>query len=294
VSAIRIEQEGDMHLQERAFARLIGATVLLAVATAAPARAQANAASSVVDRFIGTWQEDESKRQIGSLGSLIFRRNDSGGVEEIRGGEARPLVQQVIFDGKTRATAVTDNNGIAWKQIDPRTFERAMTNKGRLVNTRRLRISADGKTLTQDTEQEATDGRKVITTTVFQRTTGESSGLVGRWRPQSVKTSSPGTVKYERAGPNALKFTNSFGNTYVVALDDKPVPTSGPATIAGSMIAAKQTDDRTIETTSSREGVITGRSKRVISADGRTMTVTTTIVGANAPTEPSVSVFVKQ
>ena len=283
-----------MHLQDRAFARLIGATVLLVVATAAPARSQSNAAPSVVDRFIGTWQEDESKRQIGSLGSLIFRRSDSGGLEEIRGGEARPLVQQVIFDGKTRATAVADNSDIAWKQIDPRTFERAMTNKGRLVNTRKLRISADGKTLTQDTEQDTTDGRKVVTTIVYQRTTGDSSGLVGRWRPQSFKSSSPGTVKYERAGPNALKVTSSFGNTYVVALDDKPVPSSGPATIAGTMIAAKQTDDRTIETTTSREGVITGRSKRVLSADGRTMTVTTSLVGPNAPTEPSVTVYVKQ
>ena len=56
-----------MHLQDRAFARLIGATVLLVVATAAPARSQSNAAPSVVDRFIGTWQEDESKRQIGSV-----------------------------------------------------------------------------------------------------------------------------------------------------------------------------------------------------------------------------------
>jgi hypothetical protein len=87
---------------------------------------------------------------------------------------------------------------------------------------------------------------------------------------------------------------SSFGNSYVVALDDKPVPVNGPGVIAGGMIAAKQVDDRTIETTSSREGVITGRGKRALSADGRTLTVTAFNVGPNASKEPSVTVYVKQ
>ena len=159
------------------------------------------------------------------------------------------------------------------------------------MNTRKLRISADGKTLTQDTEQDTTDGRKVITTIVYQRTAGDSSWTRGAMAAAVRQDQRSRIREYMSGRANALKFTNSFGSTYVVALDDKPVPSIGPATIAGTMIAAKQTNDRTIETTTSREGVITGGSKRVLSADGRTMTVTTTIAGPNAPTEPSVTVL---
>jgi hypothetical protein len=265
--------------------------ILLVVATVAPALAQTNASATALDRFAGTWREDESRRQIGSMRHLIFRRSTAGVLEEERGAEVRPTVQPVIFGGNPYK--IEGVNTIAWKQIDASRFERAIFGPAGLINTRRIGISADGKTLTEAVDQKTTDGRPVTNTVVYQRIAGDAGGLVGRWKPLSVKSTRPAEVRFERAG-NALKFSDDIGGGYTLTLDDKPVAMNGLAVIAGSMIAAKMADERTIETTSSRLGVVTDRGKRTVSSDGKMLTVTALNVGPNASTEPSVRVYVKQ
>lgn len=255
------------------------------------ALAQTTASSAALDRFVGTWREDESKRQIGSMRHLIFRRSGAG-IEEERGSEARPLIQPIRFGAKPYN--VEGPNFIEWRQLDANRFERDIRGPGGLINTRRISISPDGKTLTEVTDQKTTDGQPLTTTIVYQRVSGDASGLVGRWKPLSFKSTRPAQVKYERAGPNALRFSDDIGGGYPVTLDDKPVVVGGLAPIPGSMISTKLVDERTIETTSSRAGVTTARGKRTLSADGRTLTVTAINVGPNASTEPSVTVYVKQ
>lgn len=265
--------------------------ILLVVAAPAPALSQTSASATALDRFAGTWREDESRRQIGSMRHLIFRRSAAGALEEERGSEARPTVQPVIFGGEPYK--VEGVNTIAWKQIDANRFERAISGSEGLINTRRISISADGTTLMEAIDQKTNDGRPVTNTSVYQRISGDAAGLVGRWKPRSVKSTRPAVVRLERAG-NALKFSDDIGGGYTFTLDDEPVALNGPAVIAGSMISAKMSDERTIETTSSRLGVVTGHGKRTVSSDGRTLTVTALNVGPNASTEPSVTVYVKQ
>lgn len=265
--------------------------ILLVVATVAPALAQTNASATALDRFAGTWREDESRRQIGSMRHLIFRRSTAGVLEEERGSEVRPTVQPVIFGGNPYK--IEGVNTIAWKQIDASRFERAIFGPAGLINTRRIGISADGKTLTEAVDQKTTDGRPVTNTVVYQRIAGDAGGLAGRWKPLSVKSTRPAEVRFERAG-NALKFSDDIGGGYTFTLDDKPVAVNGPAVIAGSMISAKMADMQTIETTSSRLGVVTDRGTRTVSSDGKMLTVTALNVGPNASTEPSVRVYVKQ
>jgi hypothetical protein len=284
--------EGAMSRRTPSFSPLI-LGLFFVLPTVVPALAQTTASSAALDRFVGTWREDESKRQMGQA-QMIFRRSASGGVEEVRGGEAQPQVQQVVFDGKPHQIEDQNRNSITWRQSDANTFERVLANKAGVITTRRIRISADGKTLTEATERKTTDGRTVVTTVTFQRASGDATGLVGRWRGQSYKSTNPGQVRYERVGANALKFSNDVGDSYTLTFDDKPVTMTGAAVISGSMIAAKMTDDRTIETTSSRFGTVTARGKRVLSPDGRTLTVTNVNVGPNATPEPSVTVYVKQ
>ena len=114
----------------------------------------------------------------------------------------------------------------------------------------------------------------------------------------SFKTDTPLVQKYEPVGTNAIKFSDHNNElddtTYTVTPDGKPTPVVGSGVIAGTMIAAKPLDDRTIEFTNSREGVVYGKSVRQLSTDGKMLTVTNTTVGPNASTEPSVFVYVKQ
>src|SRR5690242_14359031 len=73
-----------------------------------------------ISNFVGTWKAD-SKRNVGSYPQLRFRRATDGGLEELRGFEAQPLVHPVKFG--TQPYAVDDGTAtIAWKEIDTTHF----------------------------------------------------------------------------------------------------------------------------------------------------------------------------
>ena len=134
----------------------------------------------------------------------------------------------------------------------------------------------------------------MVTTVVYKRTSGDQQGLVGNWKPESIHSSEPLQTKYEAIGTTGLRVTGSGGLTQILTLDGKPNPVTGPAVIPGMMITARIVNDRTIETTSSREGVDASKGTLVISTDGKTMTSTAMSLGPNAGNEPGVLVFEKQ
>ena len=247
----------------------------------------------VIAKFVGTWKENEAKRKLGSGLALRFRHTANEQLEELRGPEARPVAQPVNFDGKPYKLD-NSKNTIVWKQQDATHFERTISENGNLITTRRIQISADGKTLTEVTERKIPGGKDLVATVVFKRSSGDQQGLVGIWKPESVHTSEPSQVTHEAVGSNGLRITSRGGFTQTLTFDGKPTPVTGPAVIPGTMIAAKIVNDRTIETASSREGVVTGKATLVISADGKTMTSTFTSLGPNAGSEPGVVVYEKQ
>jgi hypothetical protein len=255
-------------------------------------QAPASNAAPSLGKLTGTWKENESKRKLGPLVTLKFRRDAQGNLEELRGNEARPLVQPVHFDGKPYSVD-SSKNTIVWRQIDKNHFERTIFGSDKLLSTRRIQISDDGKMLTEDTEQTLVDGKKAVTTRQFRRTTGEAQGLAAIWQAVSYHSTIPNRVTYEAVG-SRLKVSTDAGVVYTAALDGKPVVVMGPAVISGTMAALKLIDSQTLEIAQSREGVPTARQTVAISADGKVMTATTVNLAPNASREPSVTVFEKQ
>ena len=249
--------------------------------------------ASVLSRFAGTWKENEAKAKLGSVPGLRFRAGASGGLEEVRGSDAAPVIEPVHFDGKQQDID-SGKATIVWKQSGPDKFERQSSEGGQLVATRRITISNGGKTLTEETERKRTDGNTLLLTMVYSRSSGEGSGLAGTWKAESRHTNLPAQSTVTVVGTNSLKFVNQVGLTYTAALDNKPVPESGPGVISGTMIAFRQIDDYTLATSSSRNGVVTGTGTIKISPDGKVKTITTMNVGPNASKEPSVTVSDKQ
>jgi hypothetical protein len=247
----------------------------------------------VLQKFVGVWMEDESKLKIGdSFGKLRFRQNGDG-LEELRGPEVKPLVQSVKFG--TKPYAINGSlNTIAWKQIDSSHFERSIFNDGKLENTRRIEVSADGKTLTEVTEVARPGEKKYQTTIVYRRTSGGPQGLVGIWMAQSVKRVPAPTVRYELSGTDSLKVSEDFGGNlrqYSVKMDKVPVAVVGKTVVSGTMTAFRVVDDHTLEAIGSREGVVSGKDTLVISGDGKMITSTATTTGNH---EPTIRVFNKQ
>lgn len=247
----------------------------------------------VISKFLGVWIENEAKLKIGgSMANLTFRQTTGGGLEEIRGSELKPLVQPVKFDGKPYPIDESKNT-IAWKQIDSSHFERRIFDEGKLLNIRRIQISSDGKTLTQVTDATLPDGKKDVTTVTYLRTSGGPQSLVGVWKPQSLKTNRPTEIRFELAG-GGLKVSFENGQNYTFNLDNVPVAVNGPAVISGTMIAFRAIDDHMLESTSSRQGVVTGKATLSVSNDGKTMTSTTRSIGPEGNREPSVRVYGKR
>ena len=105
----------------------------------------------------------------------------------------------------------------------------------------------------------------------------------------------PSTMTYAAVDGSRLKVMDDSDDTTVtLAFDSKTVPVVGPTIIQGTMIAAKIVDDLRWSSRRAREGVQAAKSVRALSSDGKTMTVTTTVLGPNASGEPSVTIYVKQ
>jgi hypothetical protein len=242
-----------------------------------------------LDRFIGIWTEDESKRDM-SGASLTFRQGAKS-VEELRGGDVSPVAQPVIFDGKTQV--IDADTSIAWRQIDANSYERKLTSNGKLRETRTLTLSSDGKILTEKSDVTLADGRPRTVTSIFQRVDGQT-GLVGRWKAQSVKSTVPALRKIERVGANGIKLTTAIGTGFTATLDGKPAPSTGAGVITGTMNAVRLTGDRTLQITISRNSKDTNRNELVLSADGKTLTETNRSLAPNAGNAASVLVFTKQ
>jgi hypothetical protein len=272
--------------------RLATAFVTLALISPASSLAQADH-SKVIGKFVGTWTENESKRKLGSgFPGLRFQNGTNGSLEEVRGPEARPLVQPVKF-GTNPYAIDSGKNTIAWKQIDAKHFERKLFEKGKLITTRQIEVSTDGNKLTEVTKRFAPDGKEMTETVIYQRSSGSPHGLVGIWKPESIHSSEPAQARIEAVGSNGLRLRGQTGNTVTWDFTGKPQPVVGPGTISGTTDTAKTLNDSAIEVTTSREGIATNKTIFVVSDDGKSLTATTTNLGRTGG-QPSVTVFEKR
>ncbi len=246
----------------------------------------------LISSLSGTWKEDESKRKLGSAPGLRFRATTNGAMEELRGPESKPMVQPVKFDGKTYP--MDSGNSLSWKQIDANNFERRTFQNGKLLSVRRIRISADGKTLHEESDRTSLAGKTQGITTEYRRSGGNDKGLAGTWQRLSIKQTVPAEVTYTPAGQNAVKVDNRMGGSHTLDFDGKSSPITGESVIPGMSITAKIIDSNSIETTTLREGVLAGKARMVLSDGGKVMTVTTTGAGPESSREPNVTVFNKQ
>jgi len=220
----------------------------------------------LLDRFVGTWVEDESRRELGSIGELRFRT--SGGQLEEVSGRAAPRVQVIVFDGIPRRSDV--DSQASWKRLDATTVQRTLTEAGQVVSVRTLRLSSDGKTLTQDVSRRSLDGRERVVTTVFERREG-SEGLEGVWQPRSFKSTRPADLRIERAAGGA-RLVEGGGGQYAISLDGTPQPVTGLGVLNGSTAATRAVGAAAFEVIGMRDGREVGRETLSISGDGRTLT----------------------
>jgi hypothetical protein len=238
--------------------------------------AQAGGAQTppVLTALRGSWIEDQAKNTFGHGTDLRFRRSSSKAIEELRGTDPNPVVQTVMFDGKSYAVDGNSGNTIVWTQSSPTKFQRQIFVGGKqLLATRQIVIAADGKTLTEDVDRVLAGGAHMITSNHYHRSTGEASGLVATWAMDGSTSNSPDSSTFSIEG-GALHWANRAGYSWTATLDGKQAPEQGVGLISGGTVSLKAVDAHTLELVAYRNGVKNGGNTFVVSADGNTMKIT--------------------
>ena len=142
---------------------------------------------------------------------------------------------------------------------------------------------------------------------VFVATAQSPDPFVGTWRLNVAKSKySPGpppksqAATYEAAGQGykvSVKIEPATGPvqqwSYTSNLDGKDTPITGNNPNA-DMVAVKRVDAHRLESVNKKGGKVTTTQRNVVSADGKTRTVTTTGVDGQGQKVNNVAVFEKQ
>jgi hypothetical protein len=247
----------------------------------------------VIRNFVGTWKQDPAKTKRGSLGSLRFGRAADGSLEELRGPEARPIVHPVKF-GIPAYKVPGSRYMIAWKQIDSEHFERQMFENGKVISTRKITLSDDGRSATEVLQRQTADRKHSTVTLTYLKTSGDPQGLVGIWKLESLDLSEPLQLRITAIDSDGLRLIGTFGGTGITTwmFDGKPNAVSGHGVVTGTMSSVRLLRDNAVEQTEIREGTITGTTVWEVSDDGKTLTAT--IRETNGTEDPLVLVYEKQ
>ncbi|HEY3439265.1 MAG TPA: hypothetical protein VGK29_00865 [Paludibaculum sp.] len=235
----------------------------VAVALAAPA----------ADPLIGTWSLNLEKSEIqGGLRVTIERRGEafryvSGGVEftALFGGQDFPI------------RGVSTHAQVSLKRVDAHTIERTYKRESVAVNRAVLRVSADGRFLTVENRRldSAVEARQW--TNRYQRITPKdpSDLFAGTWERNPVRSlgNSLATIAYEVFETDGLHFV---GNNveYRAKPDGKDYPVVG--SIVADSVTFKRSALGTIEEVWKDGGRAALLVRRVVSADGSTLTAHST------------------
>lgn len=131
--------------------------------------------------------------------------------------------------------------------------------------------------------------------------------VVGTWKQSLAKSkynpgpapTTPATLRIEEVNGGeklSVDGTGADGKAaswnYTALYDGKPVSVEGSP--YGDMARLKRVDSRTSEITYTREGKVSRTSKRVVSSNGKTLTITANGTNAKGEEYNNVTVFDKQ
>lgn len=165
---------------------------------------------------------------------------------------------------------------ISIKIVDDNTIEETDKKAGRTVSVGKTVVSADGKIATVEfTDSGNPKGGpvtgKVILTRVAEGPAG-SHAISGSWRASKLGSFSDNalTITFKTEG-DSLHMTNLTGESYTAKLDGTEAPVTGDPGVTS--VSVKRIGANTFEETLKRNGKPTSVAHITVSADGKTLIV---------------------
>jgi hypothetical protein len=161
---------------------------------------------------------------------------------------------------------------VAWKDVGNNSWESVSKANGKVTARDTLKLSADGKTLTDSNREMKLNGGSIDSTTVYSRVSG-GPGLAGKWQTKKV-SGSAGMIELIASGNDGLTFKDlEQGMTCEGKLDGKDYPCTGPMLPPGFTSAYKSTG-QSLDLAVKKDGKTFFTATFTVSEDGKTLVET--------------------
>ncbi|MCU1263550.1 MAG: hypothetical protein JWO80_6435 [Bryobacterales bacterium] len=224
--------------------------------------------------YVGKWKMNVAKSDFGDT-SVTY--------EQMSGGEMKTTMDGQSYTFKTNGEDTMTPWGMttAWKAVDANTWETTDKTNGKVTGTSKLKLSPDGNMLTIDSKRVKGDGGTSRDSMTFQRVSG-GPGLAGKWKTKNLKTSSPETLSLTQKGGDDLTISlGNEGGVCAAKFDGNDYPATGPVWPSGWTCVIAKNGPRDLDLTWRKDGKDMYKSTLAASADGKTLTETSSAAGAN-------------
>ena len=221
--------------------------------------------ASAQNAFVGTWKLNQAKSHL-TGNTVTYSTAADGTMKETT------AVGSYTFKTDGRPYTTPFDSTATWKQTGPSTWTTEARQKDTLLATDIISVSADGKTMTIISTDTNPDGKDFHDTEVFTRTAG-TSGLMGTWKSEKVKSSTSPVMEFAANGPNGIAWIlPEIKARLDLTFDGKDVAPVGPTVPTGLTIAATKINARSFSFVEKMNGKPIVKGTLAVSHDGKTLT----------------------
>jgi hypothetical protein len=237
----------------------------------------AGAAWAAENPFIGAWKLVPSKTRMPDEMKIENKGGDRYAFDFGGGAET------IVADGSDQPGGY-GGTLLSVKAEAPGAWVVQRKKDGRLLLKATWKLSKDGRTLTDYFREFGSDGALVSMDYVYQRI-GGGSGIAGDWQSIKETMNSPFPLQVKAFQGDGLAFTIVVEKkTKNVKFDGKDYPGEGPGASPGASSSARRVDGHTLAITDKANGKVTDTQTIGLSADRKTLTLTTHVPGSDKPT----------
>jgi hypothetical protein len=228
--------------------------------------------------FVGTWKLNQEKSHL-TGNTVTYSAAADGAMKETTAAGSYTFKT----DGRPYTTPF--DSTVTWKQTGPSAWTTEERQKDILLSTDIVQISGDGKTMTVISTGTNPDGKDFRDTEVLTRIEG-SSGLMGTWKSEKMKSSTSPTMEFAANGADGIAWIlPEIKARLDLTFNGKDITPVGPTVPAGLTIAATKNSAHSFSYVEKMKGKALFKGTLTVSKDGKTLTnVSTPVQGENKRT----------
>ena len=166
---------------------------------------------------------------------------------------------------------------VSIKVVDDRTIQANAKKNGKEVATSKTWITPDGKTMKNEFSDSSNTNAAPVTgkgeETRVEKGPAGAHVISGSWRTTKLDTLSENALLVTfKVSADSLSMSNPTGQSYTAKLDGTDAPYKGDPGLTS--VSVKKIGANAIDETDKRDGKVISIAHMVISADGKTMTLT--------------------